>query len=332
MNVFGQNFSVQILGESHGECVGILIDGCPAGLHIEPDEFMPDLIRRQGAQQKGTTPRKEPDTPIIKSGVFDQHTSGAPILILFENTNTRSKDYSDLKNRPRPGHADLVAKLKYGSFNDYRGGGHFSGRLTAGLVAAGVIAKKLLAPASFNAKVVSVGGQGNIEQAIDQALNEGDSVGGIVECLIDNISSTLGEPFFDSVESLIAHAAFAIPAVKAVEFGLGTKAAEMRGSLFNDDILDTDGKTASNNSGGINGGITNGNQILVRVSVKPTSSIKKTKRTVDLESGEQVDLSVKGRHDACIALRVPPVLEAVCAIVMADLSLRAQKLARVIKT
>ena len=328
MNSFGRIFRLSMLGESHGECVGVLVDGCPAGVPLAVEDFLPDLDRRR-AGAKGTTPRKESDTPIIKSGLFGGKTTGAPLLVLFENKDTDSSAYEKIKDTPRPGHADFVAFQKFGGFADYRGGGHFSGRLTAALVAAGVIAKKAIAPLSVAATLIEVGGSTDINAAIDGAIADGDSVGGIVECKVQGVPVGLGEPFFDSVESLLAHGVFSIPATKGIEFGAGFHSAKLRGSECNDNILDETGRTETNNSGGINGGITNGNELHFRVAVKPTSSIKKSKKTVDLKTGAQVDISVQGRHDACIALRVPPVLEAVTAFVLADLLLMEQKLDRV---
>jgi len=333
MNTFGRMFRVCVFGESHGECVGVVIDGCPAGLALAAADFAADLERRAGGA-KGATARREADVPLIKSGVFNGKTTGAPITILFENRDVRGEDYEKLKDTPRPGHADLVARMKYGGYNDYRGGGHFSGRLTVALVAAGVIAKKLLRPMKIEAKVSEVGGAKDakgFEKAIDAALADGDSVGGVVECRVAGVPAGLGEPFFDSMESLLGHAAFAIPAVKGVEFGAGFASARMRGSECNDDILTAAGKTRTNNAGGINGGITNGNELVFRVAVKPTSSIAKEKRTVDLKTGKETAISVGGRHDACIALRVPPVLEAATAIVLADMMLMEGKIARVLK-
>ncbi|MBI5223764.1 chorismate synthase [Candidatus Micrarchaeota archaeon] len=333
MNTIGRLFRVSVLGESHGECVGALIDGVPAGLELKVEDFKTDMERRQGGRSKGTTPRKEADIPIIKSGVFNDKTTGAPLLLLFENANVRSSDYEELKNTPRPGHADLVGTKKFGNNNDYRGGGHFSGRLTAALVAAGVVAKKILKKSKIdtNAQIIEVGGTKEIERAIDEALSEGDSIGGIVECKVKGIPIGIGEPFFDSVESVISHAVFAIPAIKGIEFGSGFGAARMKGSNHNDEILDLEGKTRTNNAGGINGGITNGNELVFRIAVKPTSSIKKTKTTIDLRSGKMVDISVKGRHDACIALRVPVVLEAVTAVAILDLMIIEQKTGRIIE-
>ncbi|MFP4024633.1 MAG: chorismate synthase [Thiohalospira sp.] len=329
MNTFGNIFRVNIYGESHGNQVGILIDGCPAGLPITEDDFTNDLLRRKSGA-KGTTPRIEDDKPELLSGVFNGKTTGAPILIAFQNKNTKSEDYKDLQNFPRPGHADFTAKFKFGGFNDYRGGGHFSGRLTLGLVAAGIIAKKLIHPLTIKAKLVEAGGEKNIESAIDNAIKNNDSIGGIVECKAEQVPVGLGEPFFNSVESLISHIIFAIPAIKGIEFGSGFQAAKMFGSEHNDELLDSSGKTATNFAGGINGGITNGNSLIFKVAVKPTSSISKAQQTVNLKSGKAEKLEVKGRHDACIALRVPVVVEAVTAIVLADLMLTEQKISKVL--
>ena len=319
MNTFGRLFRISLFGESHGEAVGVTIDGCPAGVAVDAGDFDGDLSRRKSGA-KGTTPRIEPDEPEIVSGVYNGFTTGMPVTILFKNANTRSSDY-DFSEKPRPGHADFVAKKKYKGFNDPRGGGHFSGRLTLGLVAAGVLAKKILKGININATLKQAGGMDNIEQAVDMALQQGDSIGGLVECVISGVPVGLGEPFFDSVESLISHAVFAIPAIKGIEFGSGFKAAEMRGSENNDPFVDEHGKTKTNYAGGINGGITNGNDIVFRVAVKPTSSISKPQETFDFAGKKSTILKIKGRHDACIALRVPVVLEAVAAIVLSDLLL-----------
>jgi chorismate synthase len=331
MNSFGRIFRVSIFGESHGESVGVNIDGCPAGLPLVVEDFLEDLERRKGGKQKGTTPRQEEDLPIFKSGLFNDRTTGAPITILFENKNTRSGDYEKLRAVPRPGHADFVAHHKFGGHEDYRGGGHFSGRLTVALVAAGVIAKKLLADISVIATITEVGGESDIEKGLQRAIDAKDSVGGIVECRVNGLSQGLGEPFFDSVESLLAHAVFSIPAVKGVEFGAGFKAARMFGIDHNDAIEDMEGHTRTNHAGGIVGGISNSNELVFRIAVKPTSSTPKEQRTLNWETGELENFSVKGRHDLCIALRVPPVLEAVTAMVLADLMLLEQKIPRVIK-
>lgn len=323
MNSFGRIFRVNVFGESHGESVGVNIDGVPYGIPLKQEDFLPDLERRK-AGAKGTTPRKEDDLPFLKSGVFNDHTTGAPITILFENNNTRSADYAKLREFPRPGHADFVATKKYGGFEDYRGGGHFSGRLTLNLVAAGVIAKKILGDGiQVKAVLKEVGGFPDAEQGLQSAIDAKDSVGGIVECTVDGLPIGWGEPFFDSIESSIAHAVFAIPAIKGIEFGAGFAAAKMKGLEHNDAIIDESGKTATNNAGGIVGGITNGNQLVFRIAVKPTSSTPKEQQTLNVASGNVETFSVKGRHDLCIALRVPVVLEAVTAMVLADFKLVA---------
>ena len=320
MNSFGRIFRVQIFGESHGEAVGVVIDGCPPGLALEPEAFVPDLDRRRPGK-KGTTSRTEDDTPLFRSGRYGGYTTGAPLTIWFENRNARSSDYEELRSTPRPGHADLVADRKFAGFNDPRGGGHFSGRLTVALVAAGVVAKKVILPLQVQAGLIEAGGLPDIDKALDDAMRIGDSIGGIVECRISGVPIGLGEPFFDSVESLISHAVFAIPAVKGIEFGAGFRAAGMKGSEHNDAIIDSDGRTATNNSGGINGGLSNGNDILFRVAVKPTSSTPAPQQTWNSGKGRQDQLKIGGRHDLCIALRVPVVVEAVAALVLADLVL-----------
>lgn len=323
MNSFGRIFRVNVFGESHGESVGVNIDGVPYGIPLKQEDFLPDLERRKGGA-RGTTPRKEDDLPFLKSGVFNDHTTGAPVTILFENNNTRSADYAKLREFPRPGHADFVASKKYGGFEDYRGGGHFSGRLTLNLVAAGVIAKKILGgDIQVKAVLKEVGGLPDAEQGLEAAIAAKDSVGGIVECTVDGLPIGWGEPFFDSIESSIAHAVFAIPAIKGIEFGAGFAAAKMKGLEHNDPIIDATGKTATNNAGGVVGGITNGNQLVFRIAVKPTSSTPKEQQTLNITSGEVETFSVKGRHDLCIALRVPVVLEAVTAMVLADFKLVA---------
>jgi len=330
MNTFGSLFRVSIFGESHGRSVGVVIDGCPPGLHLIEDDFTADFARRKSGAP-GTTPRQEEDRPEIMSGCFEEYTTGAPIMILFHNNNTRSRDYSVLRETPRPGHADFTASTKFGGFEDYRGGGHFSGRLTLGLVAAGVIAKKLLAPVQVSSRIVEVGGSPNIEEAVKKAVEEGDSIGGIIECSVKGIPVGLGEPFFNSVEAVLSHLIFSIPAIKGIEFGAGFAAARMKGSEHNDSFTGTDGSTETNHAGGINGGITNGNEILFRVVVKPTSSTHKSQHTMNFVTGMMQDLIVEGRHDTCIALRVPVVLEAATAIVMTDFMLQEQQIKRIIK-
>jgi chorismate synthase len=320
MNSFGRIFRISIFGESHGVNVGVVIDGCPSGISLTTDDFMTDLARRKSGA-KGTTPRIEADLPKIVSGVFNDHTTGAPITIMFENTNTRSGDYSTFKETPRPGHADFVASKKYKGFEDYRGGGHFSARVTLGLVAAGVVAKKIVSPVSVEAKLVEAGGMKDVEKAIDMAIADKDTIGGIIECRATNLPIGWGEPYFDSVESMIAHMIFAVPATRGIEFGTGFEAASMRGSEHNDWFVDANGNTRTNHAGGINGGITNGNEIVFRVAIKPTSSTSKTQQTFNFKTNEVTDFVVPGRHDTCVALRAPVVIEAVTAIVLADLAL-----------
>ena len=329
MNSFGRIFKVSIFGESHGNCVGINIDGCPAGLPLCVDDFTTDIERRK-AGAKGTTPRKEDDIPKIMNGVFNGKTTGAPITILFDNNNTRSTDYEKQRAVPRPGHADFVATKKFGGFEDFRGGGHFSGRLTVCLVAAGVVAKKLLNNIQVRATILEIGGEADIEKGLQNAIDAKDTIGGIVECRTTGLPIGLGEPFFDSAESLLSHAVFAIPAVKGIEFGAGFAAAKMFGSKHNDWIENADGTTTTNHSGGIVGGITNGNELLFRIAIKPTSSTPKEQQTLNIETGEVEAFSVKGRHDLCIALRVPVVLEAVTAFVLADLLMLEQRIGRVV--
>jgi len=330
MNSFGKIFRISIFGESHGDCVGVVIDGCPSGVSVSVYDFIEDLERRRSGR-KGTTTRIEEDLPIIKSGVFNDKTTGAPIMIAFNNHNIESKEYEDIRYKPRPGHADFTAWKKYGGFNDYRGGGHFSGRLTLGIVAAGVIAKKIIEPVKVKAALVEIGGSKDIDGALEHALEIGDSIGGIVECRLYNLPIGLGEPFFDSFESLLSHGIFSIPGIKAIEFGCGFMCAGMKGSEYNDEILDYNGKTKSNNAGGINGGITNGNEIYFRVAVRPTPSILKPQKTVDLRTGKPTEISIKGRHDVAIALRIPVIVEAISAIVIADFMLLEQKIKRIFR-
>lgn len=330
MNSFGRIFRIHIFGESHGDCVGLVLDGCPAGLALSVEDFMPDIERRKGGVQKGTTPRKEDDIPIFKTGLFNGKTTGAPLTILFENNNTRSGDYEKQRAVPRPGHADFTANAKYGGYEDYRGGGHFSGRLTVCLVAAGVIAKKLLQNITVTASILEIGGEKDLEKGLQLAIDQKDSIGGIVECRANGLPVGLGEHFFDSIESVLSHAVFSIPAIKGVEFGAGFAAARMFGTEHNDAIMDANGTTATNHAGGVVGGITNGNELVYRVVVKPTSSTPKDQQTWNWETGQVEGFSVKGRHDLCIALRVPVVLEAVTAMVLVDFMLIEQKINKVL--
>lgn len=334
MNSFGRIFRLTIFGESHGESVGINIDGCPAGLPVAVEDFAEDIERRKGGTQKGTTPRREDDIAIFKSGIFNNTTTGAPITILFENNNTRSSDYAKQRAVPRPGHADMVARQKFGGYEDYRGGGHFSGRLTVCLVAAGVIAKKLLnvydQHISVRSTITEIGGEKDPEKGLQRAIDAKDSVGGIVECIVSGLPAGLGEPFFNSAESVLSHAVFAIPAVRGVEFGTGFAAARMFGADHNDAIENSSGKTRTNHAGGIVGGITNGNDLVFRIAIKPTSSTPKEQQTLNLETNSVEPFSVKGRHDLCIALRVPVVLEAVTAFVITDLLMLEGRIPRIL--
>jgi chorismate synthase len=329
VNSLGTIFKVQIFGESHGPAVGIVIDGCPPGIPLTAADFEIDIDRRKGGTQKGTTPRKEEDIPVFVSGVFNDSTTGAPITITFANNNTRSADYEKLRSFPRPGHADFVASQKFNGFEDYRGGGHFSGRLTVCLVGAGVLAKKILAasktPVVVTGNLEEIGGETNIEKGLQKAIDAKDSIGGIVGCSVKGLPIGWGEPFFGSVESLISKAVFSIPAIKGIEFGAGFTAAKMFGSDHNDSIENMEGKTTTNFAGGIVGGITNGNELYFRVAVKPTSSTPKDQETLNISTGQVESFSVKGRHDLCIALRVPVVLEAVTAIVLADLMMMSHR-------
>ena len=321
MNTFGRKFRVSIFGESHGELIGVVLDGVPAGLELSEQDFEHDLLRRKSGA-KGTTPRIEDDLPQIVSGVFEGHTTGAPLTIVFKNKNTKSSDYELFSAMPRPGHADLTAALKWDDCQDPRGSGHFSGRLTLPVVAAGVVAKKVLQDATMLDDTPFSGVEAQIVEMgdLDEAMNEGDSVGAVVECTVPDIDPGYGEPFWDSVEALIAHAVFSIPGVRGVEFGDGFMAAKMRGSEHNDPI-GPDGRPLKNGAGGVNGGITNGAPIVFRVAFKPTSSIRKAQQTFNFATGEMDTLQVPGRHDVCFALRAPVVVEAMTAIVLADLVL-----------
>lgn len=332
MNQYGTVFTVSIFGESHGPKIGVVIGGCPAGLALTPEHFLYDLERRKGGNQKGTTPRKEADYPILVSGVFNGITTGAPITILFDNANTRSSDYEKLRAIPRPGHADFVAHKKFGGFEDYRGGGHFSGRLTTCLVAIGVVAKLLLkhCGVTIQANIDSVGGMTSVDDGLQKAISAKDSVGGILSCSVKGVPVGWGEPFFNSLESEISKLVFAIPAIRGIEFGTGFAAAEMLGSQHNDAIENAQGTTTTNHAGGIVGGISNGNEIFFKVAVKPTSSTPQPQQTLNWETGEIDVLEVKGRHDLCIALRVPPVLEAVTALALVDAALQMQAIPTVL--
>lgn len=357
MNTFGRKFRISVFGESHGAAVGAVLDGVPAGTELEEQDFEMDLSRRKSGAF-GTTPRKEEDRPQVLSGVLGGRATGAPLTIVFRNSDVRSSDYTLFKEVPRPGHADFVAGVKWHDFNDPRGGGHFSGRLTLPVVAAGVVAKKIVSPRmTVRACLVSVGGVGRADALsramehgsdscgpdenigsgdpsqcrfsdselwrpeLETALEEGDSLGGVCECTVTGVPVGLGEPFFDSAESLISHAVFSIPGVRGIEFGDGFRAASMKGSEHNDPIMSADGRSPRNGAGGVNGGITNGNPLVFRVAFKPTSSIRKLQHTYNFTSGKVEDLEIPGRHDVCFALRSPVIVEAMTALVLADLSL-----------
>lgn len=326
MNSWGNRFRVTLWGESHGAQVGVTIDGVPAGIALAESDFEADLARRR-AGAAGTTPRKESDAPHIVSGIYRGFTTGAPLTVEFLNENTRSGDYASLASHPRPSHADWVAMKKFHGYNDPRGGGHFSGRITLALVTAGVVAKKILGSGvTFHTYIIEIGGSADKERfadIIESARMDRDSVGGVVECRAEGVAAGLGEPFFDSAESLMAHLLFSVPAVKGVEFGSGFAAARMRGSEHNDPIIDAEGHTSTNHAGGIVGGITNGNAIVVRAAVKPTASISREQLSFNCASGQVDSLVIKGRHDVCITLRAAVVVESAVAIALADLTLRA---------
>ena len=494
MNSFGRIFRISIFGESHGECVGITVDGCPAGLSLSSEDLAADLERRKGGKQKGTTPRQEEDYPIFKSGIFNGKTTGFPITILFENKNTRSEDYQKQRSIPRPGHADWVAHQKFGGNEDYRGGGHFSARLTAGIVAAGAIAKKLLnltpapspkergeAPSQFgyitntaqdwknlksfarenrqnqteaedllwqavrnrqveghkfrrqhpiagfipdfvclekrliveidgdyhndeeqkkydegrtewlkehefsllrftneqvkndlpavikiisdtvlhspgysaqsgtyppllrrgvrsevfeginiHAEITEIGGEKDVEKGLQKAIDAKDSVGGVIECRANGLPVGLGEPYFDSVEAALANIVFSIPAVRGIEFGTGFAAAKMFGSEHNDAIMDMKGVTKTNHAGGVVGGISNGNELVFRIAIKPTSSTPREQESLNWDTEQVEKFSIRGRHDLCVALRAPVIVEAVTALVVVDFMLLEQKIKRVL--
>ena len=322
MNEFGKIFKVNIYGESHNTSVGVLVDGIPAGIELTKDDFYKDLDARK-PHHISQTSRKESDLPIIESGLFNGHTTGTPMLIRFLNENTSSKDYSNLVTQPRPGHADFVMREKYHGFNDYRGGGHTSGRLTVGLVAAGVIAKKIT-NFQFETKLIKLGTLTDLSKK-DEYLREiasaKDSVGGIIQVVVKNVPIGLGEPYFYSTESAISQILYSIGAVKGVSFGIGFSGSELLGSEFNDVIIDKSGKTKTNNNGGINGGVTNGNDLVVNIFVKPTPSIYKEQQTFDFAKGEVSSLEIKGRHDSAIIERAMIVCENAIAIALCDLHL-----------
>jgi chorismate synthase len=360
-NSFGKLFTVTSFGESHGRCIGVIIDGCPAGLPLTEADIQIEVDKRKPGTGVASTRRAEEDRAEILSGVFNRRTTGAPLCLLVWNEDTDPRAYEQIKNLLRPGHADYTASIKYGGFNDYRGGGQFSGRITAGFVMAGTVARKLLSAIGVEilAHTVEIGGiktksagltalrkaddnplkcadpvaARKILKAIEQARADGDSLGGIIEGMALNVPAGLGEPVFDTLEGDLAKAIFAIPAVKGVEFGAGFSAAKMKGSENNDLFIIKKGKiqTIHNNAGGILGGISNGMPVVVRVVVKPTPSISKTQNTVNIETMENAELDIRGRHDACIVPRAVPVVSAMMAIVLCDFALRAQLITEVLK-
>ncbi|MBQ5647967.1 MAG: chorismate synthase [Alistipes sp.] len=324
-NSFGSKFKISIWGASHAPEVGVRIDGVPAGIALSEADFEADLSRRR-ASAKGTTARHEADIPTIRTGVISGKTTGEAIEIVFQNGDVRSSDYSQFEAHPRPSHVDFTARAKYGDEVDLRGSGQFSGRMTVLLVAAGVVAKKVVEGVQYSTSIAEIGGSRNTAEFSDiiaAAMANGDSVGGVVECIAKGVKAGLGEPFFDSAESIIAHLLFSIPAVKGVEFGSGFEGVRLRGSERNDCFVDGEGHTATNNEGGINGGITNGNDLIVRVAIKPTPSISCEQMTYNRELGEIAPLRIKGRHDACIALRAAVVVESAVAIALAELALNS---------
>ncbi len=361
-NSLGKLFTITSFGESHGRCVGVVIDGCPAGLPLTEPDIQAEADKRRPTTGAASTRRAEEDRVEILSGVFNGHTTGAPLCLLIRNQDTDSSAYEKMRFLPRPGHADYTAFVKYGGFNDFRGGGMFSGRLTATFVMAGAVARKVLnlIGVEILAHTIEIGGitaatkipdeirknaennplkcadpaaASEMERVIAQVRAEGDSVGGIVEGLALNVPVGLGEPLFDTLEGELAKALFAIPAVKGVEFGSGFSAARKRGSQNNDPFTMKGGKiiTTSNHAGGILGGISNGMPVVVRVAVKPTPSITMGQETVDLKKGQNASLTIKGRHDVCIVPRAVPVVASMMAVTLCDLALRAGLIPRVIK-
>jgi len=361
-NSLGKKFVIASFGESHGKCIGIVIDGCPAGLPITEKDIQIELDKRKPLQIIWSTTRTEADKVDILSGFFNGYTTGAPICLAVWNNDIDAGDYKKTKGLLRPGHADHTAFIKYGGYNDYRGGGRFSGRITAGYVMAGAVAQKLLkligvtvlahtveiSGIKTDAGIVKISAEAidnnplkctdppaaeKMLSVIEQARKAGDSLGGIIEGIALNVPAGLGEPVFDTMEGDLAKALFAIPAVRGVEFGAGFTAAKMKGSENNDSFSIKRGKivTVTNNSGGILGGISNGRPIIVRVAVKPTPSISRKQKTVNIDKMESAGLEIKGRHDVCIVPRAVPVVSAMMAITLCDYALQAKIIPEVIK-
>jgi chorismate synthase len=361
-NSIGKTFKVTSFGESHGKCMGAVVDGCPAGLQLSEEDIQGELDRRRPGQSSVSTTRSEEDRVELLSGVFNGYTTGAPICMLVRNRDRDSSGYERRRLTPRPGHADWPAHVRYGGFNDYRGGGRFSGRITAGYVMAGAVAKKLLEDVvgiEVLAHTVQIGTikaveatqdeiRSNVEmnpvrcadlkaasrmiEAVESAGTEGDSLGGTVECLVLNLPTGIGDPVFDTLEGDISKALYAIPAVKSVSFGAGNLFSEFRGSESNDRLILDGGsiKTETNNAGGILGGMSNGMPITCRVTFKPTPSIRKQQTTVDISTLEETTIEVGGRHDPCIVPRAVPVVESMVAIVISDHAIRAGLIQRVL--
>lgn len=323
-STYGNNVKISIFGQSHSEAIGVVIDGLPAGHEIDMDKLQAFMNRRAPGQSKYATPRKEADRPEFLSGLVGNTTCGAPLSAIIKNTNTKSKDYDNIRDIPRPGHADFTAHVKYGGHEDVSGGGHFSGRLTAPLCIAGGIIIQLLETQGIEIKasIKEIGGNADDPfAAIDTAREEGDSVGGIISCQITGLPVGIGNPMFDGVENKVAQAVFSIPAVKGIEFGRGFDAARIRGSENNDEYY-FDGdvvKTRTNNHGGILGGITSGMPVTFNVAIKPTPSISIEQNSISYSKGEDAKLAVRGRHDPCIVPRAVPCVEAAAAIAIYDL-------------
>lgn len=362
-SVIGERFACLSFGESHGKCVGMVIDGCPAGLQLNEGDIQPLLDLRKPGQSIISTQRKEEDRVEILSGVFEGFTTGAPICMLIWNRDSDSRSYEEIISKPRPGHSDYPAKVKYSGYADYRGGGRFSGRLTATFIMAGAVAQKLLYSTlgiEITAYTVQIGqikaneidlenakknryandircpdltAADKMREIILQTKREGDSLGGVVECICTGLPVGLGEPIFSSLESDISKAVFSIPAVKAIEFGSGFLGSEKKGSENNDLFTIKNNKivTKTNNAGGILGGLSNGMPIKMRIGFKPASSISRTQSTIDLSSLSEVDINVAGRHDPCVVPRAPPVVESIVAAVIADHALRSGFIGPVLK-
>ncbi len=361
-NSIGRLFTVTSFGESHGKCVGVIIDGCPAGLPLAIADIQQEVDSRRAGGSVASTPRQEKDRVEILAGVSDGYTTGAPVCLMIINEDINDTDYEDIRFKLRPGHADYTAYTKYSGFNDWRGGGRFSGRITATFVMAGAVAGKLLDLIGIEivAHTVEIGGiaAGPVEYdeiknkagadplycadpaaskkmtgLIERTKQAGDSLGGIIEGIALNVPVGLGEPVFDNLDGDLAKALLAIPAVKGVEFGAGFSAARKKGSENNDPFVIQSGKivTATNNAGGILGGISNGMPVVVRVAVKPTSSIAREQETVDIQKMESANIDIEGRHDACIVPRAVPVVEAMMAVTLCDFAVRAGLIPRVIK-